>query len=95
MTKLMDKELNMVAGGDLYEVMDDSIALNVHSYMSEYFDDVFYLIQHWDHCSSAVDAGWKNAGVTSVTRFMDSNTYFIDGKEVSRYEAFKHAGMNN
>ena len=84
MTKLMDKELNMVAGGDLYEVMDDSIALNV-----------FYLIQHWDHCSSAVDAGWKNAGVTSVTRFMDSNTYFIDGKEVSRYEAFKHAGMNN
>ena len=95
MTKLMDKELNVVAGGDIAEVCEDSIALNVHGYMSEYFDDVFYLISHWDHCSSAVDDGWRKAGVTSVTRFLDSNTYFIDGKEVSRNQAYKHAGMNN
>ena len=90
---MMDEEMMMVAGGDLTEVMEDSIALYNAGYMGEKFDSRIYLITHWDYCSSAVDEGWKRAGVTSVTASFDCNTYFLDGQKIHRAEAYQHAGM--
>ena len=93
MKVIIDEELMIVAGGCLTEVMEDSISLYNAGYMGEKFDSKLYLITHWDYCSKAVDAGWNRAGVTSVTASYSLNTYFMDGQEIHRAEAYHHAGM--
>ena len=93
MMKFKDEKLKMVTGGNLADVLSESFDLCKAGYMSKYYDDALYVTLHWDECSSAVDAGWAAAGVTTVTRFCDADTYFIDGKEVSVRQAYEYAGM--
>ena len=51
----------------------------------------YYTIFNWKEVSNDVDAAWARAGVRSVSRTFGENDYYIDGKKVTREEAFKHA----
>ncbi len=50
-----------------------------------------YTLFHWETVSKAVDESWAKIGVHCVTRFGNSNIYYIDGKEVLRVEAYDYA----
>ena len=93
MKRIMDDEIMNVTGGHVSEIIDDSISLYNAGYMGEKFDSYLYIVTHWDHCSSAVDAGWAAAGVTSVTHPVEFDQYYLDGKEITQQEAYQHAGM--
>ena len=84
----MDKELNMVAGGNIIETSTDSYILYNAGYMKEMFTEGD-LMFNWAEDSAKVDAGWYKAGVTCVTSVLDFNKYFKDGKEISRGEAIR------
>ena len=47
MTKLMDNELKTVAGGDVRDIIDDSVSLYNAGYMGEKYDSVLYIITHY------------------------------------------------
>ncbi len=91
MTKLMDKELNMVAGGNIIETSTDSYLLYNAGYMSDMYTEGD-LIFNWVEDSADVDEGWRRVGVTCVTSFADFNKYYKDGKQISRGEAVRMLG---
>jgi hypothetical protein len=93
MTKLMDNELKTVAGGDVRDIIDDSVSLYNAGYMGEKYDSVLYIITHWDHCSSTTDEGWKRAGITSVSSFDLFSEYYLNGEKITKEEAYAYAGM--
>lgn len=85
---MSDEELDGVAGGGTRQSVGDRDFLTSMGFMEETGNLVF----DWARNSPKVDAGWSNAGVTCVTKFgCPDNLYFIDGKEVSRKDAFRHA----
>ncbi len=84
----MDKELNMVAGGNIFETSTDSYLLNSAGYMSEVYTEGD-LIFNWVEDSAKVDQGWSKVGVTSVTSIPYFNKYYKDGKQISRGEALQ------
>ncbi len=88
MTKLMDKELNMVTGGNIIETSTDSYLLCGAGYMSDMYTEGD-LIFNWVEASSEIDEGWRKAGITCVSSFADFNEYYKDGKQISRGEALK------
>ena len=45
----------------------------------------------WRSTSNAVDEAWRKVGITSVTCFFSDNSYWLDGREITRKEAFRHA----
>ena len=53
--------------------------------------DVDHIDLTWKSTSKAVDDAWKKVGITSVTHFFDSNSYWLNGEKISRNEAFRHA----
>ena len=50
----------------------------------------------WEYVSSQVDGGWAKAGITCVTVYgcVYDNQYFINGKEISRKEAYRIVNEN-
>ena len=48
---------------------------------------------HWESVSETVDSAWAKAGITSVTKPVLGNAYYIKstGKEVTRSEALEYA----
>ena len=86
MTKLMNEELNMVAGGNIFETSTDSYLLYNAGYMSDMYTEAD-LIFNWVKYSADVDAGWSKAGVTCVSKVAYGNEYYYDGKKISRGEA--------
>ena len=46
---------------------------------------------HWDEVSQWDDGCWAKVGVCCVSHYWYSNDYYIDGKEVTRYEALEYA----
>ena len=88
MTRIIDKELNMVAGGNIIETSTDSFLLYNAGYMCDMYTEGD-LIFNWVDYSADVDEGWRNVGVTCVTSFAYSNEYYKDGKKISRGEALK------
>lgn len=74
---LSDDELDQIAGGTDDQTIDDNIFLYEHGLMdvvSASSDDVY--------------AGWTKAGINCVTKSFSDNQYFIDGKSISRNEAY-------
>ena len=82
MLKIREEELNMITGGDLLETEEDSAALRAAGYMEHEYS-VGHLMFNWISDSAQVDAGWKKAGITSVTKPFGANRYYKDGKEIS------------
>mgnify|MGYP007038207534 CR=1 FL=1 len=52
-----------------------------------------YTFFHWSEVSGAVDKAWAEVGVQSVTCLGDDNKDYLDGKEITRQEAYEHAAM--
>lgn len=50
----------------------------------------FHITFHWSSDSKMVDDAWAKAGVICVTNSVCANKYFINGKQVSREEAYKY-----
>ena len=91
MTKITEKELNMVNGGFIDETAYDSWALYDHKYMEHSFS-IAQMAFNWIKDSAKVDEGWAKAGITSVTRPFSANKYFKDGKEISEDMAWYMIG---
>ena len=88
MIKLMEKELNMIAGGNMGETCNDSRILKEKGYMDKSFGE-FHMLFHWVSDSAAVDAGWARAGIRCVTKPTSWNSYYKNGQEITRDEALK------
>ena len=88
-----DDELDKVAGGHMTEVANDSSFLYEHGLVDDYHGGMHTTL-HWKSDSAAVDAGWAKAGITCVTKFIDDNLYFKDGKQITRDEAYNHVKAN-
>ena len=82
------KDLNMVAGGSIFETLEDSNELSSRGYMDEI--SLTDLVFHWVDYSQKVDNAWmRAAGVTSVTKPFGSNQYYNGRKEITREQAYK------
>ena len=49
-----------------------------------------YITFNWSEVSKAVDESWAKMGVRCVTNFWDDNKYYINGKEVTKWEAYDY-----
>lgn len=81
---LSPEDLEGVSGGNCKELSSDSYELSKLGLCGNY--DYYDLLWAPGHCQAVVDA-WKKAGVDC--RFSDvcGNTYYINGKKVSRNDA--------
>ena len=88
--KLTNEALEQVAGGNAGECALES----------EFFNDLGYNIPvmgflymefNWEEGSAKVKEAWAHFGVDCDIAKSRKNAYYIDGKRVSRREAFKHA----
>ena len=93
MLALQEEELNKVAGGNMFETQDDSLALSSTGYLDRDYS-VGELLFHWVEYSARIDAAWAKAGITSVTKPFGSNQYFIKGEEITRDDAWRKIGFN-
>ncbi len=84
---------SVYACADHYQTSYDSQFLNDMGYAPDRYGDNMTAIRGGT-VSGMVDDGWKKAGVTSVTRWVGGNTYFVNGKKITRNEAFKYAADN-
>jgi len=91
--KMSDEELDQVAGGYVGETKVDSQILYDYGLMDNYYGDVSMTF-YWKSGSAEVDAGWSKAGITCVTKPFGSNQYFLNGKEISRGDAYDHLKAN-
>ena len=87
--QMSDEELEQVAGGSLKETVSDSVFLYEHGLIDDWHGS-FHMTFHWKSDSAAVDSGWAKAGITCVTKWLEMahNRYFVNGKEISRDEAY-------
>ena len=60
--------MNIVTVGNFADTLLDNLDLCYYGYMSEEYSEL-YIVFNWGECSEAVDAGWRRAGITSVTNF--------------------------
>lgn len=90
---LSDEELENVAGGTIGQTAGDSQILYDYGLMDRYYGTIPVMF-YWGSKSAEVDAGWSKAGITCVTKPFGNNQYFIDGKEISRGEAYNHLKAN-
>lgn len=87
---MSDEELDNVAGGGTRQTVGDKDFLHDMGLASS--DSSYPWSESWGSLSTAVDDGWKKVGITSVTKFGSAdNLYFLDGKPISRTEAFRTA----
>ena len=49
----------------------------------------------WDKLTTAVEVAdsWKKVGIIVQPRFLDDNQYILNGREISREDAMKHAAV--
>ena len=92
MTKMIDKELNMVNGGTFGQTAFDSQALHFKGYMDEEFS-AWDMVIHWIKNSAKVDAGWARAGIRCVSSPTGDNSYYIGGKRISEKAALHYIGI--
>ena len=91
--KLSDEELDNVAGGTIGQTAGDSQILYDYGLMDRYYGTIPVMF-YWKSKSAEVDAGWSKAGITCVTAPTRDNKYFMNGKEISRGEAYDHLKKN-
>ena len=86
---MRDEELDKVAGGGTRQICGDNAFLKSFGY--SHYEGTFFWDVSYPEAARSVDDGWSQAGVTCVTKFgCQDNLYFIDGKQVSRKDAFRH-----
>ena len=86
---MSDEELEQVSGGGTRQTGGDNDFLKYFGY--NHFDGTILWDIGWDPASKAVDKGWSEAGITCVTKYgAGDNQYYLDGKRISRMEAFRH-----
>jgi len=90
---MSDEELESVAGGTIGQTAGDSKILYDYGLMDKYYGTIPVMF-YWKSKSAEVDAGWAKAGITCVTKPFGSNQYFLDGKEISRGDAYDHLKAN-
>ena len=90
MVKLTPEELEEIIGGSVAETARDSEFLFKLGLMDERYGRT-YTTFHWGSCSKSVDDGWASIGITCVPNPASSNEYFLDGKSISRGEAYRLA----
>ena len=91
---MSDEELSMVAGGTKSETEKDNELLYDHGLMDHAPAGSTSTGIFWLSISAEVDAGWSKAGITCVTKLGSNNLYFMDGRQISRDEAYKHVITN-
>ncbi|MBR2774980.1 MAG: hypothetical protein IKD73_08360 [Selenomonadaceae bacterium] len=89
---LKDEQLNQVAGGTIAESFDDADrfeALGFHVYCN---DPGVPLNDLYTETMLTLQDTYGKFGVKAITYGDDhrANSYFVDGKEVSREDAWKH-----
>ena len=95
---MSDEELDQVAGGSIYEIADDNRFLNVLLHGREGQCDrhsatYIYFVSGVDEVKTA----WKTVGIEMIESSdcfggkYGKNTYKLDGKEISREQAWAHA----
>ena len=91
---LSDDELDQVAGGTIGQTAGDSKILYDYGLMDRHYGLIPVMTVYWKSKSAEVDSGWAKAGITCVTKPFGNNQYFLDGKEISRGEAYDHLKAN-
>ena len=91
--KLTDEELEQVAGGTIRQTAGDSKILYDYGLMDRHYGTIPVMF-YWKSKSAEVDAGWARAGITCVTKPLGNNQYFLNGKEISRGQAYDHLKAN-
>jgi len=88
-----DEELEHVAGGTIGQTAGDSKILYDYGLMDRHYGTIPVMF-YWKSKSAEVDAGWAKAGITCVTAPLSGNKYFLNGKEISRGEAYDYLKAN-
>ena len=91
---LTDDELNQVVGGGTMQTCGDNDFLQSFGY-THYKGNYPWNVS-WAKASTSVDKGWSESGITCVTKWgCPDNLYFLNGKQISRKEAFAHVLRKN
>ena len=90
---MSDEELEGVAGGTIGQTAGDSKILYDYGLINKYYGTIPVMF-YWKSKSAEVDSGWAKAGITCVTAPLAGNKYFLNGKEISRGEAYAHLRAN-
>ncbi len=88
--RLTPEELEEIIGGSFAETARDSEFLFKLGLMNERYG-MTYTTFHWGSCSQKVDDGWANIGITCIPKPGSSNEYYLDGKPITRGEAYRLA----
>ena len=91
--KMSDEQLEQVAGGNRFETLCDSKFLYDFGLVSDWHGE-FHMTFNWISDSTEIDDGWRKAGIISVTSFVNPNRYILNGKNLTRDEAYKHVRAN-
>ena len=90
---MSDDELSMVAGGTKDQTGGDSRLLYERGLVNKWYYTT-EIGSDWIEKSAEIDAGWAKAGITCVTKPGADNLYFLNGKQISRDEAWNHVKAN-
>ena len=92
--KLTDDELDKVAGGSPGELADDSRFLNVLLHGTDKYHQCDryggFMMFLSESARDDLKKAWNSLGI-EVEHYFGKNTYKLNGKEISRAEAWAHA----
>ena len=86
----MTVSTGICASANGIETAYDSQFLNDMGLAPDRFGN-FHVTFHWSSDSKMVDSAWAKVGVVCTTTSICSNKYVINGKKVSREEAYRYA----
>jgi len=85
---MSDEELDGVVGGGIMQTCGDNDFLQKFGY--SHYKGSYPLNVSWAKASSSVDKGWSEARIICCTSPFIDNKYWVDGREISRKDAFRH-----
>ena len=83
-------DLSEVSGGFLREIVNDSAHLKDLGLLSDTVGDAYTLF-NWDKATKFVEGGWAKVGITCVTSYGSHNSYYYQGREIDRDDAWEIA----
>lgn len=90
---MSEEQLKQVAGGNCDQTANDSKFPNDYRVVSDWHGE-FHQLFNWKSDSAEIDDGWRKAGIISVTSFVNPNKYILNGKPLTRDEAYRHVREN-